>query len=135
MFAIKRPRIIVITGAESTGKSESAKAEAKKEKEKEKLQEEQAKLGGIVNPSPFGNRDDVVPISGGQLDQTNDEIAALQLSHAGKKPAPALKDEKQEKERLAEIDREERRLQLLKDKKQRIEAEVKDNDEELKAFD
>ena len=123
------------SNAQSEGAAGKAEADKEKEDKKKKLQEEQGKLGGVVNPSPFGNRGEVIPINGGELDKTNDEINRLTLDLEAKRKELTLKDEKQEQERLDAIDREARELQLLKDKKQRIEAEIKDNDEELKAFD
>ena len=120
--------------SESTGNAGNSQNEAEKEQKKKELLEEQGKLGGGVFNDPFGNGG-VIPVSGGQLDETNDEIARLQSDIELKKKLPANPDEEQEKERQAAIARDERKLQLLKDRKQRIEAEIKDNDEELKGFD
>jgi hypothetical protein len=122
------------SSTESTGNTGSSKAEAEKEDKKKEILKQQKKLGGIVNPNPLGDGG-IVPINGGQLDETNDEITRLQLDLDFKRKQPALKDEEQEKKRQEELNKAERQLQLLKDKKQRIEAEIKDNDEELKGFD
>jgi hypothetical protein len=119
----------------STGSSGNAQAEKEKEDKKKELQEQQQKLGGVVGLGPPFGTGEVVPTSGGELDKTNDEITRLELDLEFKRKQPALKDEKEEKKRLEELNKEERQLQLLKDKKQRLEAEIKDNDEELKGFD
>jgi hypothetical protein len=122
------------SSAQSTGNSGSAQAERDKEQKKKEIVDQQQNLGGIVDPSPIGNQG-IIPINGGQLDKTNDEIARLELELQAKRKQTPLQDEEQEKKRLEELNKEERKLQLLKDKKQRIEAEIKDNDEELKGFD
>jgi hypothetical protein len=124
------------SSTESTGKAGSAQAEKEKEQKKEDLQKQQQDLGGVVNPPyVFNNPNQVQPIPGGQLDKTNDEIDRLQLDVDAKRRQPALKDEEAEKKRIEELHKAERQLQFMKDKKQRIEAQIKDNDEELKGFD
>jgi hypothetical protein len=123
------------SNTESTGNSGSAQADKEKADKKKEIQDQQQKLGGVVGPGPPFGTSDVVPTSGGELDQTNDEITRLQIDLDFKRKQPALKDEKEEKKRLEELNKEERQLQLLKDKKQRLEEEIKDNDEELKGYD
>lgn len=123
------------SSTESTGNAGSAEAEKDKEKKKDDLLKQQGELGGVVNP-PYGfNPGQIQPINGGQLDKTNDEIDRLQLDVDAKRRQPALKDEEAEKKRIEELNKAERQLQFMKGKKQRLEAQIKDNDEELKGFD
>jgi hypothetical protein len=124
------------SSTKSTGDAGSAQAEKEKEQKKDDLQKQQQDLGGVVNPPyVFNNPNQIQPIPGGQLDKTNDEIDRLQLDVDAKRKQPALKDEEAEKKRIEELHKAERQLQFMKDKKQRIEAQIKDNDEELKGFD
>lgn len=123
------------SSTKSAGDAGSAQAEAEKTQKKKDLMTQQGNLGGVVNP-PFGfNPGQIQPIPGGTLDKTNDEIDTLQFDVENKRKQQPLKDEEAEKKRIEELNKAERRLQFLKGKKQRIEAQIKDNDEELKGFD
>lgn len=119
--------------SESEGRAGSSEAEREKAEKKQKLVEEQSDLGGTVSHFPFNNNE-IQPIDGGALDKTNDEITKLELDLQTKRRQLPLKDEEQEKKRLAELEKAERRLQFLKGKKERIEAQIRDNDEELQGY-
>jgi len=123
------------SSAESTGKAGSAQAEKDKEDKKNEILQQQKDLGGTVNPPYVFNPGQITPIPGGQLDETNDEILRLQTDVDLKRKQTPFKDEELEKKRIEELNKAERRLQFMKNKKQRIEAQIKDNDEELKGFD
>lgn len=123
------------SNSESTGNAGSAQAEKEKEEKKNDILQQQKDLGGMVNPPYVFNPGQITPINGGQLDKTNDEITRLQFDVDAKRKQTPLKDEEAEKKRVEELNKAERQLQFMKDKKQRLEAQIKDNDEELKGFD
>jgi hypothetical protein len=117
--------------AQSTGGAGDAETKQQQKEDKEKLEQRLADLGGVINP--LNNR--VEPVPGGELDKTIDALNDAQAELALKERATPLQDEELEKKRLAELDQLERKVQLLKDKRQRIESEIRDITEELKAFD
>lgn len=117
------------SGSASAGQAKEQN-ERDREAEKRKYQERIRELGGFVNP--LTNQVQAAP--GGQLDQTEDEIARLQAELASKEQLPKSKDEETAKKQQAEIDKLRRDLDLEKGKKQRIESEIRDAVEELKAL-
>jgi hypothetical protein len=114
----------------SAGRQAERETKQKEQADKRALEQRLKDLGGVVNP--LDNR--VMPVPGGQLDETIDEISRLELELSSKQRATPLQDANQEKQRQAELGRLEREIQLLKDKRQRIESEIRDTLEELKAF-
>ncbi|HVT27719.1 MAG TPA: TadE/TadG family type IV pilus assembly protein [Lacipirellulaceae bacterium] len=119
------------SSSNSAGRQAEQETKQKEQADKAKLQQELSKLGGVINP--LNNQ--VMPVSGGELDQTNDELDTLKAQLYAKQQAPASTNADQEKKRLAEIDQLKRQIELLQDKKQRIESEIRGITEELKAYD
>ena len=117
--------------SESAGQAGDSATKEKEKQDKAALERRLKELGGMIHP--LNNQ--VIPLEGGQLDQTIDEIDRLELELFQKRQAQPETDEEKEKQRQAELARLERRIQLLKDKRQRIESEIRDITEELKAFD
>jgi hypothetical protein len=114
----------------SAAKTAERETKQREKAEKDQLQQRLKDLGGMVHPLT----QKVVPIPNGQLDETIDEIYRREAELSAKYKQTPDKDEQREKQRQAELDKLERELQLLKDKRQRLESEINDIVEELKAF-
>ena len=118
------------SNSESVGASGDSATKEKERQDKQALQEQQSELGGVINP--LNNQ--VMPVDGGQLEQTIEETNQLERELFQKQQATPETDEAKERERLAELARLERRIRLLKNKRQRIESEVRDITDELNAY-
>jgi predicted RNase H-like nuclease (RuvC/YqgF family) len=117
--------------SKNAGESGDSETKEKQKSDKEKLEQRLAALGGRINPLD----DRVYPIPGGQLGQTIDQLEDAQAQLVFKRQATPLEDEELEKKRQQELDQLERRVTLLTGKRQRMESEIRDITEELKAFD
>jgi hypothetical protein len=118
----------------SAGSAAAKEAEdtskANQEADKEKYAERLRTLGGYVNPL----NEQVVPTSGGELQQTIDDLDKLKTELATKKQAPPLDDKDAEKKRQAELDSLTRQVDVLTDRQERIESDIRDAWAELKAL-
>ncbi len=114
----------------SAGQAAEQESKQKEEADKAALAKRLQQLGGVVNP--LTNK--VMPSSSGELQQTIDAIDKAQAELSSKQKAAPDKDATREKQRQADLAALQRQIELLTDKRQRIESEIRDITEELRAF-
>ncbi|HEX5472477.1 MAG TPA: TadE/TadG family type IV pilus assembly protein [Lacipirellulaceae bacterium] len=119
------------SSSNSAGQEAERETKQKEEADKGKLEQELKQLGGVINPL----NEQVMPVPDGDLDQTIDDISEVQAKLNAEQQTPPSTDADQQKKQQAKIDELKRQLQVLQDKKQRIESEIRGITEELKAYD
>jgi len=117
----------------NAGQAQQAKDQTERDRaaEKQRYQQRLRELGGRVN---IFNNQVVRTYPDGELGRTIDELEDAEVELFTKSRSQPLQDEEQEEERQAELERLERKVELLRGKRQRIESEIRDVEAELRAL-